>query len=200
VNDEKSNSAESVLLNPWDWVDLSFEEAEVHWDAYERSQRDIRGEVRSGVFVWVAVQRVSALRELIESNGKGAGFAVLECVRECGTNDLVMPAWLSHAFNRRYDAVSRFRALSWDDPVAFGKPYPKGTNQHAERQRLEKAISVWLSVNTAVKMGHKVDKALYASIGKELQIGATLAQEYYAHAKKHYGLFDPVAVKKHGKR
>lgn len=137
-----------------------------------------------------AVKRVRKLRERIESNSEGAGFDVLYCVMLCGTNNLVMPEWLSCAFNQRYYAVSKFRALSWDDELSFGKPYPKSTSLKATSKKMRLIPKVWLAVGAALEEGSKIDASLFESIGKNLNIGKTLADDYYYLAINQHGYPD----------
>jgi len=83
----------------------------------------------------MAAWRVLALRERIDGAGDGAGFDVLEAVSECAMAGLQMPEWLEDAFLQRYRSVQQLRAKSWDDPNAFGPPYPKSFRLAERRQR-----------------------------------------------------------------
>lgn len=133
------------------------------------------------LYQFFAVRRCMELREEIEKDGSGS--AVLAAVRECGTYCLVMPEWLAYAFNRRYDAVLNFRAVSWDAPESFGKPYPKGTNRAAKRKRRMLSFAVLNDVKRFADLGVPIDKALFEKVGASHAIGSTLAEEYYRHAK-----------------
>ena len=136
-----------------------------------------------------AACRVVCLREEID---QGSGFAVLAAIRLCVTNGLVAPEWLAYAFNRRYDEVLNCRVGSWDDPLAFGRPYQKGANLAARRKAKLGQLVVWLSVVTRLKTSPEtpIDKALFEEVGKPLGFGATLTEKYYYGQKAlHRTLF-----------
>lgn len=139
-------------------------------------------------------QRILGLKEEIDG---GDGYAVLLAIRICVTNGLVAPEWLAYAFNRRYDAVNWCRAKSWDDPLAFGAPYPKGTNIAARRKARIGRIAVWDAIRKkfAATPDTAIDKGLFECVGKELGFGATLTEEFYYQAKKMFG--EPVWIKRH---
>lgn len=171
------NGFRPLSVDPWEWGDMTVEEFVFHF------VRDGHTGTDAQLFQFFAVQHCIAQRAEIEQDG--SGFAVLTAVRECGTHSLVMPDWLVYAFNRRYDAVLNFRALSWDDSESFGRPYPKGTNRAAKRKKRVLSIAVFNDVRRSVESqpGTPIDKALFEKVGAEHAIGATLAEEYYRHAK-----------------
>jgi hypothetical protein len=175
--------------NPWDWGELS----ESQYMDLQILGSDMP--TPSYISQYEAVRRVNQLKERIESNGEESGFDVLYCVSQCATNDLVMPVWLAYAFNRRYHAVVQFRAISWDDPKSFGKPYPKNTNLTAQRKRRKSIPAVWMAVKDEVLAGKAVDKQLFSSVGHGLNLGATLTEKYYYDAIKKYGYPDAVEAR-----
>lgn len=163
--------------DPWQWPDLAHEQI--------RELAEISADMgpEAPLFQYVAVRRCNGLKPEIDA---GSGFAVLAAIRICGTNGLVVPKWLVYAFNRRYDAVLNFRAVSWDDPLSFGSPYPKGVNKNARRKARVLRFAVLNAIN-AIRMsepGKAIDKGLFEQVGKPLSIGATLAEEYYYATKK----------------
>ena len=85
-------------------------------------------------------RQVLFLKQAIDG---GDGFAVLAAISHCVTSGLVAPEWLADAFNRRYASVVGFGAGSWDDPSAFGRPYPKGTNLASLRKAAKGSRAVW---------------------------------------------------------
>lgn len=163
--------------DPWLWPD--FDAAQI----VELSELSKSNKPDDPFFQYFAVKRCNALKPAVDA---GSGFAVLSAVRICGTHGLVMPLWLVYAFNRRYDAVNSLRALSWDDPASFGRPYPKGTNQSAKR----KALNLMLPVHSEIIAIRKseenmpLDKALFERVGEKFNIGSTLAEEYYYLARR----------------
>lgn len=179
------NGSRPLSADPWEWVDMTVDEFVFHF------VRDGHAGTEAQLFQFFAVQRCIALRDEIEKDG--SGFAVLGAVRQCGVYGLVMPDWLVYAFNRRYDAVLNFRALSWDDPESFGRPYPKGTNKAAKRKKRVLSFAVLNDVNRLLKLqpARPIDKALFEEVGVAHAIGATLAEEYYRHAKALWQRINP---------
>lgn len=130
------------------------------------------------------VAQASAAHSVLELKSKidgGSGFAVLSAVRYCLTHGLVAPDWLARAFNRRYDAVSMYRAGSWDSPLAFGKPFKKGTNIAARRKAKIGRIQVFNAVRDRMRRDPDtaISKQLFEEIGHSLGFGATLTEKYY---------------------
>lgn len=171
------DGAGNLPVDPWEWAGMTVEEFVFHF------VRDGHTGTDAQLFQFFAVQNCIALRAAIEQDGSGA--AVLAAVRECGTHGLVMPDWLVYAFNRRYDAVLNFRAISWDAPESFGRPHPKGTNMAAKRKKRVLSFAIFNGVRHFLQShpGIPIDKALFEKVGGEHAIGATLAEEYYRHAK-----------------
>lgn len=174
----------TLPADPWQWPDLTSEEFQ--------SLGSIGNGPTAPIFQYVAVRNCNAQRESIE---KGDGFAVLACVRKCGTHGLVMPEWLVSAFNRRYDVVLNCRAKSWDDPKAFGAPYPKSANLAALRKRRIGRFQMHNAVCDAVAKGRKIDKETYEALGKPFGYGSTLAYELYREAVQLHGLHDPIGIR-----
>ena len=77
---------------------------------------------------WHAARAVASTRRRCEQEDD-AGRAVLEAVAVCLKHGLVAPTWLSAQFGRRVEPVLAGRALSWDEPDAFGKPWPAYTRR-----------------------------------------------------------------------
>lgn len=163
-------------LDPWQWPDLTAEE-------FRELLEMVPGmDPETPLFQYLAVRECNDLKPAIN---RGSGFAVLAAVQICGKHGLVMPEWLSYAFSRRYDAVVNCKAVSWDDPLSFGRPYPKGVNKNAQRKAKFLRFAVWRDINTIRKSepGTPIDKGLFERVGRPLSIGATLAEEYYYSAK-----------------
>jgi len=164
--------------SPWEWGELSPEEVR---QLSEMTKEDDGPE--GLIFQYFAVRMVMSLRPGIEA---GSGFDVLEAVAECARCGLVMPDWLARAFLKRYRAVSQFRAKSWDDPLSFGQPYPKGMNIGAKQKARVKGLGLYLRVKSLREKNPEVSllKAL-ETVGESMGIGKTLAEEYfYAQQQK----------------
>ena len=166
-------------LSPDPWLWPNFDAAQI----IELSEISKNNKPEDPLFQYFAVRKCNALKSEVDL---GSGFAVLAAVRICGTHGLVMPLWLVYAFNRRYDAVNNFRALSWDDSESFGRPYPKGTNKSAKRKAGLLRFGVLNAIN-AIRQSEEetaIDKGLFERVGSQFGIGATLTEEYYYAAKK----------------
>lgn len=129
---------------------------------------------------WVAVQRVLNARLAVET---GDGFAVLEAIAACALHGLVAPDWLASEFLKRYRAVQQLRVDSWDAEEAFGKPYPKGFQLARARVRRAARLRVVLLVENFVRRSPSDPlDAEWDRIGREANVGKTLAQELYSEA------------------
>lgn len=140
---------------------------------------------------WDAARRVTNCRLAVEC---GDGFAVLEGVAACVAHGLVVPDWLASAFLSRYRAVQQLRADSWDAEIAFGKPYPKGTQlarlrvRRTARLQVAKLVQEFVAKNPDLP----VDVARWEEVGRAANVGKTLAQELHAEAVS-MGLTQPVS-------
>lgn len=173
------------MFDPWT---TTVEQVEAEQDKWEESGGRV-DDPCGPIYQATGACKVLDLKEAIDG---GDGFSVLAAIRICVTNGLVAPEWLAYAFNRRYDAVLNYRAKSWDDPLSFGRPYPKGANLVARRKARAGQLAVWLSVVTRLKADPDtpIDKGLFEDIGRPLGFGATLAEEYYYEQKRlHKRLF-----------
>lgn len=132
---------------------------------------------------WLAAQQVKELRGRIES-AHGTGFDVLEAAATCALHGLAMPEWLAAAFLRRYRAVQQLRVGSWDDPAAFGPPYPKSAQLAALRRRRMSRLKVVEAVERAISAAPErpIDDDFWESVGKTIGEGKSSAQERHAEA------------------
>lgn len=167
--------------DPWKWPDLTPDELQ----ELARSTQ-FTASPDAPIYKYFAVRRCTALRDEIEG---GSGFAVLAAVRICGTAGLVMPLWLVIEFNKRYTAVLDCRALSWDDPDSFGRPYAKGAHITAMRKERTLRFAVLNEVHSITQRepNTPIDKGLFERVGRPLGLGATLTEEYYYRAKEVLG-------------
>ena len=138
----------------------------------------------SPLFQWASAKYINESRKRIED---GDGFEVLACIRRCVTNGLIAPTWLGKEFNKRYDAVLNCHAKSWDDDIAFGVPYKKGTHINALHKKRKFMFAVFNEIRTIVKENSDtpIDIGLFEAVGKKFNIGKSLAEEYYYDAKKY---------------
>ena len=137
------------------------------------------------IFQWANAQYINESRKRIEA---GDGFEVLACIRRCVTSGLIAPKWLGMEFNKRYDAVLNCRAKSWDDDIAFGMPYKKGTNISALRKKRILSLAVYNEIRSMliINPNTPIDEGLFETVGKKFNLGKTLTSEYYYEQKKYF--------------
>ncbi len=169
--------------DPWTWVDLSPAELEY------LSEQCGDGPYLPMFQLW-AVNACNDLRPLIEADQANSGGAVLDAVYMCARNGLMMPDWLATAFMSRVRAVSDFKAASWDSPLSFGRPHPKGTRLAAERKRLrfQATVHTRILLIRQEEPETPIDKRLFERVGKLYGLGATLAENYYYTFVKQHNL------------
>ncbi len=134
------------------------------------------------------IYKVAAEESLLQERAKfeaGEKIALLGAIRICANHDMPLPDWAASAFIRGYDNVLACRSDSWDE--VFGRPYKKGAHLSRMRQAREKRGAVWLKVNAAVQRDEPINRELFESIGREIGVGKTRAEELYAQAKRMLG-------------
>jgi len=180
----------SLGLDPWEWPDLD-----------ELEQGRLLGEGNAGdpssrFNQYGGVRRCNRMRKEVEA---GSGYAVLACIRICGTHGLKLPDWLSAAYNARFDAVDLLVVKSWDDPKAFGSPHPKGVHLSALKKERIAGLKIWLMIHQTLD-DHAVGAEFYEAIGREFLIGKTLTEKLFKATIKTYGLHDPVEARRRDAR
>jgi hypothetical protein len=173
----------SVLTgDPWQWPQLTVEQFGALIPCGDDSEF-----VKRRFFQYIAVQHCKTVLK-VEIERTGSGFAVLAAVRKCGECGLPLPDWLVSEFNKRYDPVLNCRVKSWDASESFGKPYPKGTKLAAKRKKRVLEIAVWNEVMKILKAEPEtpIDAHLFERVGQPLNIGTTLACEYYYSVKNKF--------------
>ena len=167
---------------PFDPWNSTFEEA---WKA---SDEAALGEgPNAPIYQWLAAKTITGMKPATAHSG----YAVLACVRQCANHDLVMPLWLAQEFIRRYDSVAQARTKSWDDEIAFGRPYPKGAQIKAIRANRLLQFKVLSEAKKMVDEDHNrpVDKGFYDELAERLtdagdEIGASHAEELLKLAER----------------
>lgn len=132
-------------------------------------------------------RNVMKMRERVES---GDGFAVLRCVAQCAVHDLVMPPWLVTQFLQKFRAVESGNALSWDDELAFGKPYKSGTHKGKPALRQLQAVQAWHAAQEILEAEPNTpkDEAFFERIGEAMdpKVKKTTASEAYYRAEAFF--------------
>lgn len=155
---------------------------------------------------WWAAHALLACRSDVE---RGRGTDVLCCIAMCAEHDLQMPPWLASLYLARYKRVACKEIDSWDDPAAFGRPYPPGARVREDRQWHLDAVEVYRIVGqfrcrcrgkpikrlwaafTPCQEPTSADLALFGPailrrVGA-LGCSSTKAQELWAYAKQEFG-------------
>jgi len=102
-------------------------------------------------------------------------------------DDLPVPDWLSIAFMNAYHSVTQHEKKGWNE--VFGSAHRKGTNLAARRKRLELAPQLFM-LAAEVLLSHPetaIDDGFYENVGKEFNIGKSLAGEYISAYSKSIG-------------
>lgn len=162
----------------------SFEEAQ------EANEREMAATGKQFCDPTLPFSRLVAHHELValgEQFKKGDQWVLMQAIRVCANHDMPLPEWASRAYIRAYDSVNWARAKSWDE--VFGRPYPKGTNMKATRKRRIGTFQVWNRVREIQRQepDTPISEALFERVGKEFNLGKTLASEYYYIAKRRFG-------------
>ena len=161
-----------MAFDPWS---DSFEDAMRFEEAPAEEKGKNLADPTRPIFQFFAAKHIEAMRPAIEA---GDGLSVLSCIRQCVTHGLVAPEWLAYAFNRRYDAVLRCRANSWDSPLSFGRPYKKGTNINARQKEQVGRFQVYNAIYDKLQKNPEtpIVKGLFEEIGAAFGYGATLGR------------------------
>lgn len=159
-------------VKPFDPHTATLEEAKAQPNAYRP---------QGAIHQFATAHELDEKRASIET---GDGFDVLQGVAMCATANLKMPDWLSVAFLKRYRQVQQLHVGSWDDPKAFGRPYPKGAHLSALRRRRNGRYKAAEAFRALVESDPRrpVDKGLWEEIGRNIGEGATQAENLYREA------------------
>lgn len=132
-------------------------------------------------FQWAAFQTIKQLEAVFNGGGE---WALMRAIFECAKCELPLPEWVAKAYLRAYHKVAQCEEKSWD--AVFGKPYPKGTNLEALKKKRNLKFAVFNTIISAVKSDPDtaIDAGLFEKVGREFNIGKTLAEEYYREASK----------------
>lgn len=133
---------------------------------------------------WVALHNLEQLRARYEQGNK---FALMSAIRECANHDLIMPRWVGAGYIAAFDTILNYRSKDWNE--VFGSPIQKGANLAALRKKRRLKFAVF---NEIVEIRQRdpdraIDAGLFESVGKQFNIGKTLAEEYYYAAVMQVG-------------
>lgn len=175
----------SAPLESFDgWQDRwSFDPGWCYEEAFLEQARWFRagrpdGRVRGPFNAWSSARR---LKECDERFKQGEKQAVLDGMYFCLLDDLPVPDWLSVAFIGAYLSVVLYEAKGWND--VFGNPHKKGSNLSARSKRLDLAPKLFMLAAEVLRTypDTVIDEGFYAGVGKEFNVGKTLAQEYISY-------------------
>lgn len=137
-------------------------------------------------FQWVSLHQLDQLQARYE---QGEKFALMLAIRKCANHDLIMPPWVATGYIAAFDTILNYRSKDWNE--VFGSPIPKGAHLNALRKqrKLEYAVHNEIVRIRNSELNRAIDAELFESVGKQFNIGKTLAEEYY------YGVVAKTGVK-----
>lgn len=151
-----------VAGRPFDPFTATLDEAKAQPDAYA-----IHGAVSKAAAAHMLIERRAAIEA-------GDGFDVLQAVAQCALYQLVIPRWLGDLFLQRFRQVQQLHVASWEDPTAFGRPYPRVDLALARLRRMKRLeLSVFFS-----ETGTPRTKAGFAAAAKALGITPKQAENW----------------------
>lgn len=165
--------------------DWTFEEA---WAAHEAAMAE-SPKLSDGptlpLYQWSALHELERLRARYE---QGEKFALMSAIRKCANHDLIMPRWVVAGYIRAFDTIVNYRSKDWNE--VFGRPIPKGANLAALRKKRSLKFAVLREIVDirARDPDRAIDAGLFECVGKQFDIGKTLAEEYYYAAVAQTGV------------
>jgi hypothetical protein len=114
------------------------------------------------------------LRQRFEAGDKAM---LLYSLNHCLTNNLPIPPWLATAFREACEKGHRLKVKSWDE--VFSPPLKKGQQIEAARRKMEKAEPLFDLISERRKAGASINKELFETVGKEVGLSGTVAEEIY---------------------
>ena len=91
-----------------------------------------------------------------------------------------MPEWAQRAFEAAMMKVELLEVKTLEE--VFGRPLAKGKQLANERIRLHALSKVFFLVHDHRQAGEGIGKELFAAVGKEVGVSATVAEELYYEA------------------
>ena len=133
------------------------------------------------LYQWSALHDLDRLEAQFDA---GDSFALLQAIRKCANNDLIMPDWVARNYIKRFDLVLNCKLASWDE--AFGRPYPKGVHISKKRQRRLLRLQVYNRIQRIRDTDESIaiDNELFDRVGAEFGIKKSLCNELYYEAKR----------------
>lgn len=136
------------------------------------------------------------LEEMRQQFYAGDRSRLIAAIRYCGRYKLVMPEWVVDEFHKgtndwfayRVKEIGESLDLTWKE--TYGSRH---INALKKRRSLKHTVYFRVRELHADGMGLPISDEVFDIVGKELNIGKTLASEYYYAAKQ--GLYMPAAAK-----
>ncbi len=120
----------------------------------------------------------------------GHADALMHALLFCAKHKLVMPDWVDWELQQAWNRFINREAA--DLGAAFGITWPKGQHKAAYLKKRLLKFAVYLRV-CELHLNRPLDDRLFGDVGREFNIGKTLAKEYYYDAAKRTSL--PIGVK-----
>jgi hypothetical protein len=119
------------------------------------------------------------MRDAVEH---GNAPTLLYFIAHCFSNGLAVPEWA----RERFLAATRKGSEIKSCDEVFGRPLKKGKQLKAARRRAQLAEPIWSRVCERHSAGEAIDKGLFDSVGKEFDVGGTVAAEIYYDFEKEF--------------
>jgi len=149
-------------------------------DALEVALRDIiRRSVLGETELWPIDHKFPAVGCLEDRFKAGDKQILLWAIDEYAQRRLPIPEWAAKALNDLIYRAVRGDLASWDD--AFGKIFVDHRQKRAKSLAL--MLQVWARVCQRSDAGESKVEDLFASVGEEFNIGATLVKELYGKVR-----------------
>jgi hypothetical protein len=128
------------------------------------------------------------LRALYEGKNQADHKAAIPTgLAYCIANNLPIPPWLGTAFCDACRKVSSYDRPSWND--VFGEPVLKGQRLYTLRRNSRIREPLWKRIQERRAAGAAITKELFAEVGAEFGLGATVASDIYYENKELFWRF-----------
>jgi hypothetical protein len=119
--------------------------------------------------------------QLCELYEKGHKPALAVGLAYCIKDNRPIPPWLATAFGEACKKIASHEIESWD--CVFGEPVLKGQRLHTLRRNSRIRKPLWRRVQERRAAGAAITKELFAEVGAEFGLSATVAADIYYDSK-----------------
>jgi hypothetical protein len=162
-------------------------------DAFEMALRDIiHRSVMGKSTLWPIDHKYEAVGTLEDRFRAGDRQILLWAIDDCAQKGPPIPKWAVAALNDLIYRAAKGDLASWDD--AFGKI--SVDHRQGRAQSLALMLKVWGRIYQRTNAGESRVEDLFATVGEEFDIGATLVKELYGNVRDaiNNGEWDPAPL------